>query len=159
MKRRHQRSNEVNSMEYKRILLGTDGGELMGPVYDHSAYMAQLADATVHTVYILDAWFTKYPSTRGMESMYYTLLSKGKEIVANAKKELTARGVRGKRVITEMLEGSPAERLVEYAESHAINLIIMGAHGRKGLDRLIIGSVTDKIIREAKVPVVVVRSP
>jgi nucleotide-binding universal stress UspA family protein len=94
-----------------------------------------------------------------MESMYYNLLSKGKEIVANAKKELTARGVKGERFVTEMLEGSPAERLAEYAESYGINLIIMGAHGRKGLDRLIIGSVTDKIIRGAKVPVVVVRSP
>ena len=158
MKRRYQRSNEVNAMEYKSILIGTDGGELMGPVYDHSAYMAQLADATVHAVYVLDAWGTAYPSTRG-ETMYYTLLSKGEEIVANAKKELTARGVRGERVVTKMLEGPVAESLAEYAESHGINLIIMGAHARKGLDRLFIGSVTDKIIREAKVPVVVVRNP
>ena len=51
-------------MEYKRILIGTDGRELMGPVFDHSA-LAQLADSTVHAVYVLDAWGTKYPSTRG----------------------------------------------------------------------------------------------
>jgi nucleotide-binding universal stress UspA family protein len=146
-------------VEYKRILIGTDGGELMGPVYDHCAYMALLADATIHAVYVLDTWFTKYPDTRGMESMRYNLLSKGKEIIADAKKELTGRGVKGERVFTKLLEGSPAERLVEYAESHGIDLIMMGAHARQGLNRLIIGSVTDKIIREAKVPVVIVRNP
>ena len=91
--------------------------------------------------------------------MYYALLSNGEEIVANAKKELTARGVKGEHVVTKMLEGSVAERLAEYAESHGIDLIIMGPHARKGLDRLFIGSVTDKMIREAKVPVVVVRGP
>jgi nucleotide-binding universal stress UspA family protein len=144
-------------MEYKQILMGTDGGELMGPVYDHCAYLAQVTDATVHAVYVLDAWFAAYPTDRSVDNMYNTAQSQGKETVANAKKELTARGMKGERVVTEMLEGSPAERLAAYAESHAVDLIIMGAHARKGLDRLIIGSVADKMIRGAKVPVLVVR--
>ncbi len=145
-------------MEYTNILIGTDGGELMSPVYDHGAYLAQLTDATVHMVYVLDAWFTAYPTDRSMENMYNNLLSRGKEIVAKAKKELVTRGVKEERVVTEVLDGSPAEKLAAYAESHGVNVIVMGAHARKGLDRLIIGSVADKIIRGARVPVFIVRS-
>ncbi len=144
-------------MEYKNILLGTDGGDLMGPVYEHCAYVAQLTGATVHAVYVLDAWFTAYPTDRSMENMYNTLLNKGKEIVANAQKELTARGIAADRVVTEVLDGSPAEKLAAYTGSHDIDLIVMGAHARKGLDRLIIGSIADKTIRGATVPVLVIK--
>ncbi len=147
-------------MEYKHILLGTDGGDLMEPVYEHCAYLARLTDATVHAVYVLDAWFTAYPTDRdrSMEKTYNTLFNKGKEIAATAQKELIARGVEGDRVVTEVLEGSPAEKLAMYAEKHDIDVIVMGAHARKGLDRLIIGSVADKTIRGAKVPVLIIKS-
>jgi len=146
-------------MEYKKILIGTDGGELMDPVYDHGAYLAQLTDATVHVAYVLDvAGFTAYPIDASWENMYDVLLSEGKEIIANAKRALTARGVREDRVVAEVLDGHPAEELDVYAESHEVDLIIIGSHGRKGLDRLLIGSVADKVIRGAKVPVLVIRS-
>ena len=56
-------------MEYKQILIGTDGGELMPPVYDHVAYFAQLTDATVHVAYVLDiAGFTAYPLDSSWET-------------------------------------------------------------------------------------------
>ncbi len=146
-------------MEYKKILIGTDGGELMGPVYDHGAYLAQLTDATVHMTYVLDvAGFTAYPIDASWENMYDILLSEGKEIIANAKRELIARGVREDRVVAEVLDGHPAEELDRYAERHGVDLIVIGSHGRKGLDRLLIGSVADKVIRGAKVPVLVIRS-
>ncbi len=146
-------------MEYKHILIGTDGGDLMGPVYDHGAYLARLTDATVHVAYVLDvAGFTAYPIDASWENMYDVLLGEGKDIVANAKKELTTRGIEGDRVTTAVLDGHPAEELGGYAESHGVDLIVIGSHGRKGLDRLLIGSVADKIIRGAKVPVLVIRS-
>ncbi len=145
-------------MEYKHILLGTDGGDLMGPVYEHCAYLARLTDATVHAVYVLDvAGFTAYPIDASWENMYDVLLDEGKEIVANAKRELTARGIGEDRITVEVLDGHPAEELDTYADSHKIDLIVIGSHGRKGLDRLLIGSVADKIIRGAKVPVLVIR--
>ncbi len=146
-------------MEYKHILIGTDGGELMGPVYDHGAYLAQLTEATVSVVYVLDvAGFTAYPIDASWENMYDVLLGEGKDIVANAKRELITRGVKEERVVAEVLDGHPAEELDTYAERQAIDVIVIGSHGRKGLDRLLIGSVADKIIRGAKVPVLVVRS-
>jgi len=146
-------------MEYKRILIGTDGGDLMGSVYEHCAYLAQLTNAIVHVVYVLDvAGFTAYPIDTSWENMYDVLLDEGKAIVANAKRELTSRDVAENRITTAVLEGHPAEELDKYAGTHDVALIIIGSHGRMGLDRLLIGSVADKIIRGAKVPVLVIKS-
>jgi nucleotide-binding universal stress UspA family protein len=146
-------------MEYKRILIGTDGGDLMVPIYAHAAYVARLTDATVHIAYVLDvAGFTAYPIDASWENMYDVLLDEGKQIVANAKKNLASLGVKETLIITAVLDGHPAEELDTYAASHDVDLIIIGSHGRKGLDRLLIGSVADKVVRGAKVPVLIIRS-
>ncbi|MGB8372951.1 MAG: universal stress protein [Halobacteriota archaeon] len=148
-----------DTMEYKNILIGTDGGDLMTPVYDNAAYLARLTDATVHIAYVLDvAGFTAYPVDSSWENMYDVLLVEGKNIVANAKKDLASRGVNEDRILTTVLDGHPAEELDTYAGSHDIDLIVIGSHGRKGLDRLLIGSVADKVVRGAKVPVLIIRS-
>ena len=131
----------------------------MPPVYDHVAYFAQLTGATVHVAYVLDiAGFTAYPLDASWENMYDVLLDEGKHIIVNAKKDLASRGVNEDRIVTTGLDGHPAEELDKYAGSHDIDLVIIGSHGRKGLDRLLIGSVADKVVRGAKVPVLIVRS-
>ena len=146
-------------MEYKKILVGTDGGDLMAPVYDHAAYFARLTDATVHIAYVLDiAGFTAYPIDSSWENMYDVLLDEGKQIVANAKRDLASRGVNEDRIVTTVLDGHPAEEIDKYAGSQDIVIVVIGSHGRKGLDRLLIGSVADKVVRGSKVPVLIVRS-
>jgi nucleotide-binding universal stress UspA family protein len=148
-----------DTMEYKNILIGTDGGDLMAPVYDNAAYFARLTDATVHVAYVLDvAGFTAYPVDSSWENMYDVLFVEGKNIVANAKKDLASRGLNEDRIDTIVLDGHPAEELDKYAGSHDIDLIVIGSHGRKGLDRLLIGSVADKVVRGAKVPVLIIKS-
>jgi nucleotide-binding universal stress UspA family protein len=86
------------------------------------------------------------------------LLDEGKKIVANAKNDLASLGVNEDRIVTAVLDGHPAEELDIYADSQDIDLVVIGTHGRKGLNRLLIGSVADKVVRGAKVPVLVVRS-
>jgi nucleotide-binding universal stress UspA family protein len=146
-------------MEYKRILIGTDGSELMETVYEHCAYLARLTNATVHIVYVLDiAGFASVPIDSTWENMYDVLLDEGKKIAENARKAVISHGVNKAAVTTAVLEGHPSSELNTYVENNTIDLIVIGTHGRRGLDRLLIGSVADKIIREAKVPVLVVRS-
>ena len=52
--------------------------------------------------------------------------------------------------------GSPAEKILALAKKEKIDLIIMGAHGRTGLDRVIFGSVADKVVKSASCPVLTV---
>ena len=54
------------------------------------------------------------------------------------------------------LEGSPADSIVDYAESNGVDLIVMSTHGRSGVTRFALGSVTDKVIRTVSVPIMVI---
>lgn len=57
----------------------------------------------------------------------------------------------------EFLIGHPADRLVEYAEKHNIDLIVMGTHGRTGLSRLLMGSIAEAVVRRAECPILTLK--
>jgi nucleotide-binding universal stress UspA family protein len=61
-----------------------------------------------------------------------------------------------KKVEARVAQGSPAEKIIETAKKEGIDLIIMGTHGRKGLERAIFGSVCDKVVRTAPCPVLTI---
>ena len=61
------------------------------------------------------------------------------------------------RVITGVMFGSPARAIVNYARDYAINLIVMGTHGRSGFAHLLLGSVTERVVRTAECPVLTIR--
>lgn len=65
----------------------------------------------------------------------------------------------GVKYQTEVLYGRVAERLVDYAEANAVDLIIIATHGRSGVSRWVRGSIADRILRAASVPVLMVRAP
>jgi nucleotide-binding universal stress UspA family protein len=71
-------------------------------------------------------------------------------------KQLLSKGV---KVRTEVLLGSPAEQIVEYAEKNDVELIVMASHGRSGPSRWAFGSVADKVFRASCVPVLMIRAP
>jgi nucleotide-binding universal stress UspA family protein len=59
----------------------------------------------------------------------------------------------------EVLEGKVADTLAQWAEKNGVGLIIIASHGRSGVSRWIMGSVADRIMRSACVPVLMVRAP
>ncbi len=54
--------------------------------------------------------------------------------------------------------GDPAEEIIDYADDHGLDMIVMGTHGRGGFQRAVVGSVTDEVVRTASVPVLTVRA-
>jgi nucleotide-binding universal stress UspA family protein len=56
-------------------------------------------------------------------------------------------------------EGDPGESIVEAAVAEGVDLIVVGSHGRRGIDRIFMGSVSERVVRSAPVPVLVARSP
>ncbi|MGE4495326.1 MAG: universal stress protein, partial [Methanosarcina sp.] len=58
-----------------------------------------------------------------------------------------------------LLQGYPAQELLEFAEKNDIDMIVMGTQGKTGIDRFLLGGVTEKVIRNSKAEVLVVRSP
>jgi nucleotide-binding universal stress UspA family protein len=58
-----------------------------------------------------------------------------------------------------LLVGEPADEITGYADAHRIDLIVMGTHGRTGLERLLMGSVAEQVLRDARCSVLVVKMP
>ncbi|MDX2130229.1 MAG: universal stress protein [Chloroherpetonaceae bacterium] len=76
-----------------------------------------------------------------------------RKIAQLAKKEVDA----GYQVEWVVYQGMPEESIIEHAAKHNVDLIIMGSHGRRGLKRLLMGSVAESVVRRAQCPVMVVK--
>ena len=63
----------------------------------------------------------------------------------------------GVGIHTDVEVGRPSRVIVEYAEEHDVDVIVMGSHGRKGVSRILLGSVAETVVRRSPVPVTVVR--
>jgi nucleotide-binding universal stress UspA family protein len=61
--------------------------------------------------------------------------------------------------VHKLMIGDPAEAIIQLAESEHADLIVMGTHGRRGLTRLLMGSVAEAVVRGAKCPVLTVKQP
>jgi nucleotide-binding universal stress UspA family protein len=75
--------------------------------------------------------------------------------LAKAKAEATKLGA--DRVTTQILMGAPWDQIVELARKEAVDLVVMGTHGRTGLKHVLLGSVAEKVVRHAPCSVLVVR--
>jgi len=79
----------------------------------------------------------------------------GSAALAAAAEGASAAGV---TATTEQVEGEPVRRIVELADERGCSLIVMGSHGRSGIARLVLGSVTEGVLRHSHVPVLCIRS-
>ena len=79
-------------------------------------------------------------------------VERGKQLLDNTARELAA-----PNISTLELEGSPAERIAEVAESEGYDLVVVGSRGRNAVARLFLGSVADRLVHICKKPVLVVR--
>lgn len=142
---------------YDRIIVPTDGSASSQPAIEHAVELAAVHDATIHAVYVVNlASFSGVPSEGTWEGVSSALEQEGTEALDMV---VDAGENRGVPVEPIRLEGRPSQRIVEYADDHDADLIIMGTHGRGGLDRLLLGSVAERVVRAATVPVMTVQSP
>ena len=117
--------------------------------------IAKLSGATVHALHVVDTSSVSQSWTAGWETMYEILKNEGQKAISKVKEYGEASGVEVKEVL---LEGHPSSEIIDFAENNDIDLIVMGTLGKTGLDRFLMGSVAEKVVRNSKVPVLVVRS-
>lgn len=94
--------------------------------------------------------------TRQLEALEKEEFRRGKELVAQAEKSLRERGY---RAASSVEEGDPRAVIVDHAEEWKADLIVVGSHGRRGLDRLLLGSVSEYVAHHARCSVEIVRIP
>jgi nucleotide-binding universal stress UspA family protein len=137
---------------YDDILLPYDGSEGAAEVLHHASEIAHWADATIRVLYVAD---TTRDSVTVVEGHAVDVLEReGADIVDEAAKTLDTLGVSHE---TDVVQGNPAPTIVEYAEQYGQDLIVMPTHGREGISRYLMGSVSEKVVRLSPVPVLTVR--
>lgn len=137
---------------YQRVLVPTDGSESALEAFDHAVALARHCDAELHVINAVDP--TLVPAELGVDDVVDALERAGRDIVEELGRLALAEGL---AVETAVVSGSPAEAIRRYATEHAIDLVVVGTHGRTGLDRWLLGSVAERVVRTAPVPVLTVR--
>ncbi len=139
---------------YRRILIPTDGSEVAEKAAGHGVELAKALGSEVYALYVIDiSAFTGIPAEAAWESMRFLLEEEGKKALNAVKKLCEEHGVKYELL---MKEGRPAEEIVSAAEEVGAELIVMGTSGRTGLDRFLLGSVAEKVVRISSCPVMVV---
>lgn len=140
---------------YDRILVPTDGSSEGERAVAHALDVAAVHGASVLAVYVVDtARYAGMPMESSWEGVGELLRSDAREAVKRVAEAAAGTGV---DVETAVIDGSPSREIIRSAERNGCDLIVMGTHGRGGIDRLLLGSVAEKVVRGASVPVLTVR--
>lgn len=137
---------------FDKLLFPTDGGDGAAAVFGHVLDVAEAHDATVHVLNVADT--TRESVTQIQGRIVDALERAGAETVREAATRGRDRGV---PTVTEVLQGEPYRTIVDYAETYDIDLVIMPTHGRRGLERFLLGSTTERVVRRSDVPVLTIR--
>ncbi|MFB6096128.1 MAG: universal stress protein [Haloferacaceae archaeon] len=137
---------------FDRVLFPTDGSEAATAALEYVATLARAEDATLHVLNVANT--NRYSTVRIQGSILDTLVEDGEQIVDEAVEELPTREL---SVVTDVLQGVPDEVVLEYADHHDVDLIVMPTNGRRGLERFLLGSVTERVLRQSEVPVLTLR--
>lgn len=133
---------------YDRILLPVDEAAVESSLLYHVGEIATWDDATVDLLHVADT--TRDSVTVADGDVVDALVEAGEEVVAEAGRLLDSLGV---EYSTHIEQGTPATTIVEYADRGDYDLIAMPTHGREGLSRHLLGSVTGKVVRLSSGPV------
>ena len=146
-------------MEIKSILFPTDFSEGSAQALEYAIDMATRYGAKLSVIHVIydvvraTGWYVPHAS---VGEMY-------KDLEKSAQKELDAFGVKElsalKDIERSVLLGVPHEEILNFAKQEKVDMIIMGTHGRKGLDRILFGSTASQVVRFAPCPVLSVRLP
>lgn len=143
----------------KNILVATDFGEASEAALAYGRELARTFDSTLHVLNVADDVYVRL----GGDAYTAALPDLQKDIEAAARRQLDALLVGNdekpavkKAVITS---SAPAACIVQYARDLAIDLIVVGTHGRGAVAHLLMGSVAERVVRTAPCPVLTVRHP
>lgn len=144
---------------YETILFPTDGSDASLRALDHALELAGTYDATLHVLYVVD---TSYPYGDfdgvgvDLTPVFEALREEGERTIETVEERAGEAGV---DVLGEPREDSVVHRaILGYADEVDADLIVMGTHGRRGLNRWLLGSVTERVVRAASAPVLTVRT-
>ena len=138
---------------YERILVPTDGSQGSAHVALQAIDLAEQYGATIHVLSIVD---DSHRSLLDIGSHSDSLEEEAEKAIERVSKMASVHGV---EAVGEVREGDPAEEILDYADEIEADAIVAGTHCRSGVERRLIGSVAERLVRHANCPVMTVRLP
>jgi len=143
----------MTSRIFEKILIATDGSERNRAAVEEALRIGRVYGSTVFAVYVMDISAFESASADVVIGDTWTVIQREAE-TALARIRTMAEGV---NLETVTLEGKPAAEIVRFASENGIDLIVIGTQGKRGLERLLLGSVAEQVIRLAPCKVLVVK--
>lgn len=139
---------------YDQILIPTDGSETSQRATEHAVSMAARQDATLHALHVVDGGPDSAPDVGGGLNAA-DLRERGEESIEAVRERAERAGVEVETVVDA---GVAYQSIVEYVDTNDIDLVVMGTHGRSGIQRFLLGSVAERVIRTVNAPVMTVKT-
>ncbi len=151
---------------FTHILVALDGSELAEKALPMARDLARSSSATIHLIQVIsrqpELEATRFGGTSSIQAAEATRdiahqlvearLSRSKEYLEGIAGQLKSEGFEAE---TAIREGAAVENIVDYSKENGVDLVVMSTHGYSGVKRLVLGSVTDRVIRSCEVPVLV----
>jgi nucleotide-binding universal stress UspA family protein len=146
---------------FSRIICPTDFSDLSARATACGRSLAEIYKAELHLLHVVDEAY-QYWAAMGPESM--PIGPTPEQVMFNARQQMqrwAERHCTGLTlpIATEIVVGRPFAEIIRYAEEKKADLIVLGTHGRSGLTHMLLGSVTEKVVRRAPCAVLTVREP
>ena len=142
--------------EFKNILFPVDLSESSSKIAPYVQAVAKKFESKIHLLFVarvFDYFTGIYVPAQSITAMEHGII----EGAEKGMEEFIAQYFRGyPDTRTSVVGGDATEKIISYITSNEIDLVIMGTHGRKGLDKIIFGSVAERVVKTAPVPVMVV---
>jgi nucleotide-binding universal stress UspA family protein len=146
---------------YERILVPTDGSKTSEVAVDHAVDLAEKYGAELHALYVVDIDAVSYGlGTEQVDRIRQGNFGEMDELEDKANEATgfvaDAGETAGIDVVEDVRAGQPHRVISDYIDDNDIDLVVMGSHGRSGVKRAILGSVTERVLRSTHLPVLVV---
>jgi len=147
--------------DIKTVVTPVDFSENADKIARAAAYVAGTFGASLHLIFVVQnfedysGFFVPPMNQPNLEEeVFQSAQHRMDTFIQSNKEEITAAGVTDLR--SRVLTGDVSEEILDYVQENNANLIVMGTHGYKGLERIMFGSVADKVVKTSCCPVMTI---
>lgn len=146
---------------YKQILCPVDGSATSNYGMHEAIRLAQDQDAKLRFLHVIDTYFPILDVTGDLNVVYVVdmLRDNGKKVLRKAEIAAHKAGVVAESKVVESIGDQVAKCIIEDIDDWHADLIVMGTHGLRGIERMVMGSDAETVARTSHVPVLLVRNP
>ncbi|MFQ5589058.1 MAG: universal stress protein [Nitrospiria bacterium] len=138
---------------FKSILVGTDFSDYSERAIAHASVLAKQFDAKITLLHVIESFSYSLTDSMTVVGHDQALSTTAAALLENLQNTLIDEGLSVDRLLEH---GAPYKQIIKIAEEKSVNLIVVGTHGRTGMEHLLLGGVSEKVVRLAKCPVLTV---